>query len=67
MYNTLYEKSLGESMFIHLPLIRGLLDFCNGLYAKATYATGYVPTYPCGQIGYLLASKNEVSFFTYHI
>ena len=50
-------------MFIHLPLIRGLLDFCNGLYAKATYATGYVPTYPCGQIGYLLASKNQVSFF----
>jgi len=47
-------------MFLHSKLIRNLLDFCNGLFAKAAYATSYVPTYPCGQIGYVLASKNQV-------
>ena len=49
-------------MFIHLKLIKNLLEFCNDLFAKASYATGYVPTYPCGQIGFLLASKNKVDF-----
>ena len=49
-------------MFLHAKLIRNLLDFCNGLFAKAAYATSYVPTYPCGQIGYVLASKNKVYY-----
>jgi len=67
MHATLKDDGIlavqGESMFIHLKLIRGLLDFCNSLYAKAAYATGYVPSYPCGQIGYLLASKNQNTNF----
>jgi len=53
----------GECMFLHANLIRNLLDFCNGLFAKAAYATSYVPTYPCGQIGYVLASKNAHTNF----
>lgn len=53
----------GECMFVHLPLIQNLLQFCNDLFAKAAYATGYVPTYPCGQIGFLLASKNKATDF----
>lgn len=53
----------GESMWLHLPLIRGLLDFTGALYAKSSYATGYIPSYPCGQIGYLLASKNPDTVF----
>jgi len=53
----------GECMFLHRKLISGLLDFCNGLYGKAAYATSYVPTYPCGQIGYLLASKDTTTDF----
>lgn len=68
VHSTLREGGIlavqGESMFLHLKLIRGLLDFCNGLYAKASYATGYVPSYPCGQIGYLVASKNSETDFT---
>lgn len=67
MHAALKEDGLlsvqGESMFIHLPLIRGLLDFCNEIYAQATYATSYVPSYPCGQIGYVLASKNKNTNF----
>lgn len=53
----------GESMWLHLPLIRDLLKFSNHLFEKASYATGYVPSYPCGQIGYLIASKNKKTVF----
>jgi len=67
MHNALKENGVlavqGECMFLHDQLISGLMDFCNGLYAKSAYATGYVPTYPCGQIGYLLASKNPATDF----
>lgn len=53
----------GECMFLDRKLIRSLLQFCNGLFAKAAYATSYVPSYPCGQIGYVLGSKNQATVF----
>ncbi|XP_065655200.1 spermidine synthase isoform X2 [Hydra vulgaris] len=53
----------GESMFIHMELIKNLMEFCNNLFEKASYASTYVPTYPCGQIGFLLASKNKNTDF----
>ena len=67
MHSALRDDGLlavqGECMFLHHKLIRGMLDFCNGLYAKSAYATSYVPSYPCGQIGYLLASKDKTTDF----
>lgn len=51
----------GECMFLHAKLIRSLLDFCKGLFAKAAYATSYTPCYPCGQLGYVVASKNQAT------
>jgi len=53
----------GESMWLHLPLIRDLLKFSNELFEKAAYASGYVPSYPCGQIGYLIASRDKKTSF----
>merc|ERR1711928_333543 len=47
MHNALRDGGLlavqGECMFLHEKLIGGLMEFCNGLYAKSAYATGYVP------------------------
>jgi len=67
MHSALKEGGLfsvqGECMFLHSKLIRGLLEFCNVLYAKSDYATSYVPSYPCGQIGYVLASKSQETDF----
>jgi len=46
-----------ESIWLHLPLIKKLLTSCSSLFAAAEYATTQIPTYPCGQIGFLLLSK----------
>merc|ERR1712080_778275 len=68
MHSALKEDGLlvvqGESMFLHNKLIRGLLELCNALYAKSAYATSYTPLFPCGQLGYVLASKNHKTDFS---
>lgn len=47
-----------ECFWIHLPLISDLIACCLDIgFDSAEYATTMVPTYPCGQIGFLLASK----------
>ena len=43
-----------------LELIKDVLADCRGLYPVAEYASISIPTYPCGQIGFVLASKNKV-------
>ena len=47
----------GECMWIHLDLISDVLACCADIFDYAEYATTMVPTYPCGQIGFILARK----------
>ena len=51
----------GECMWIHLPLIRTMLDFCKTLFPVCSYGYTTIPTYPSGQIGFILCSKNKAS------
>jgi len=44
-------------MWLHLPLIEKLVTNGRKIFANAEYATSQVPTYPCGQIGFLLMCK----------
>lgn len=62
-YDTMY-KSLNpggmicvqaECFWIHLDLISDLIACCRDTFGSAEYATTMVPTYPCGQIGFVLA------------
>ena len=39
-----------------------MLQFCETLYPVTDYAYTTIPTYPSGQIGFVLCSKNPVSF-----
>jgi len=49
--------SQGESMWLHLPVVRSLFDSCAAAgFASAEYAIIHVPTYPGGSIGALVAS-----------
>lgn len=48
----------GECQWIHLPLVTSLLKSTRQIFAQATYAFTTIPTYPCGQIGFLIASKD---------
>lgn len=46
-----------ESMWLHLDLIGKLVKDSSHTFANAEYATTQIPTYPAGQIGLLLCSK----------
>lgn len=45
-----------ESMWLHLPLIRELRASTRELFPVADYAYTAIPTYPCGQIGFVVCS-----------
>lgn len=40
-------------------------NFCKTLFPVVEYAYGTIPTYPSGQIGFMLCSKNPVSVCVY--
>jgi spermidine synthase len=48
----------GECQFLHLDLIRKVMGDAQALYATVDYAYSTVPTYPDGQIGYIIAHKS---------
>lgn len=47
----------GECLWIHLPLIDDLRKMTRGLFPVAEYAYTTIPTYPSGQIGFIVCSK----------
>ena len=49
--------SQGESIWLHLPIIEDVLSFCRGLFPVVEYAHTSIPTYPSGQIGFVLCCK----------
>ncbi|KAK6176467.1 hypothetical protein SNE40_014751 [Patella caerulea] len=51
-------SSQGECTWLHLDLIKGMLDFCKTLYPTIGYSYTTIPTYPSGQIGFILCSKS---------
>lgn len=46
----------GESMWVHLDLIGKLTKSTQELFPVAKYAFTTIPTYPCGQIGFVVCS-----------
>ena len=57
-----FFSPLGECIWMHLPLIKSMLDFCQTIFPVCSYGFTTIPTYPSGQIGFILCSKNKVSF-----
>jgi spermidine synthase len=47
----------GEGIWMHLDLIAALRRKVRPLFAAVEYATTQIPTYPCGQIGFLICAK----------
>ncbi|GBE85943.1 saccharopine dehydrogenase [Sparassis latifolia] len=46
-----------ECLWLHLPLIHELQQTTRGLFPVAEYAFTTIPTYPSGQIGFVVCSK----------
>ncbi|XP_064123107.1 spermidine synthase-like [Macrobrachium nipponense] len=53
----------GENMWLHAELISRLLKKCRSIYPVVDYAYTCTPTYPSGQIGFILCSKNPQTKF----
>jgi spermidine synthase len=49
----------GECMWLHLDLIRPLIRSISVLYETVEYAYTTIPTYPSGQIGFIIATKTD--------
>jgi spermidine synthase len=63
MYRALRPSGIvcvqAECFWIHLDLIADLTACCRDIFDSAEYCSTMVPTYPCGQIGFILASKQK--------
>jgi spermidine synthase len=51
----------GECQFLHADLIAKVMGDARALYPVVDYAFSTVPTYPSGQIGYIIAQKSSGS------
>jgi spermidine synthase len=49
----------GECQWLHLNIIKDVLDFSKDLFPAVSYAYTTIPTYPSGQIGFILCSNDE--------
>ncbi|WRT68637.1 spermidine synthase [Kwoniella shivajii] len=47
-----------ECLWIHLPLIKELKETCKKLFPVVKYGYTTIPTYPAGQIGIMVCSKD---------
>lgn len=48
-----------ESIWLHMPIIQSLASMCHGVFAGGSvhYAYTTIPTYPSGQIGFMVCGK----------
>jgi len=51
----------GENFWLHLDIIKPLMDSIKQIYTTVEYAYTTIPTYPSGQIGFIIAGKNRDS------
>lgn len=47
-----------ENQWLHLPLITKLKKDCGEIFPVAEYAYTTIPTYPSGQIGFMVCCKD---------
>lgn len=48
-----------ESIWIHLDIIKNLKNACMAIFPNVEYSYCTIPTYPSGQIGFMVCSKND--------
>lgn len=48
-----------ECLWLHAQLIKGLQQSTREIFAAAEYAFTTIPTYPSGQIGFMICAKGE--------
>ena len=46
------------TQWLHLDLIKAVTDMCRDIFPTVRYAFTTIPTYPSGQIGFIVASND---------
>ncbi|KAK3377962.1 Spermidine/spermine synthase [Podospora didyma] len=64
LFNALREGGVittqgSENQWLHLPLIAKLKKDCKEIFPVVEYAYTTIPTYPSGQIGFMVCSKDK--------
>jgi spermidine synthase len=52
----------GECVWLHMNLIKEMMTFCRTIFPSVDYAYTTIPTYPSGQIGFVLCGKGHTNF-----
>ena len=55
----LTSSLLAENQWLHLPLIAELRKSCLEIFPRVEYGYTTIPTYPSGQIGFLVCCKDK--------
>ena len=50
----------GECFWLDGDLIRGCISSLKSIFPVVEYSYINIPSYPCGQIGFFMASKSKV-------
>ncbi|WVO21372.1 spermidine synthase [Cryptococcus decagattii] len=53
-----------ECLWVHLPLIKTLKETCSNLFPVVKYGFTTIPTYPAGQIGIMVCTKDSTRDLT---
>jgi spermidine synthase len=65
MYRSLREGGIvctqGECMWLHLHLIKPLVESISRTFSSVEYAYTTIPSYPSGQIGFIVAGKGRTT------
>ena len=63
MYDSLREGGIvctqGECLWLHIHLIKPLVKSISSRFTSVEYAYTTIPTYPSGQIGFIIATKGR--------
>jgi spermidine synthase len=55
----LTRVKIAENQWLHLPLITKLKADCKQVFPTVEYAYTTIPTYPSGQIGFMVCCKDK--------
>ncbi len=63
LHNALREGGVittqAECQWLHMNVIKDLKGVCDGIFPVVRYAFTTIPTYPSGQIGFMVCSKDK--------
>lgn len=60
VYVYTFLSCVGECIWFTLDFTKEVLENCKKYFPVCKYAFVTIPSYPCGQIGFVIASRDKV-------